>query len=148
MSIADILDNIFISLAKDDELLSLLKVPSNKMIDIKKQIIEDKYPNDLISNNLTRICIYENPSTYHDVLENHWLEIDIYINKENNLNKEVYLIADRIIEILDEKKRALKNKPPILTGLGMHYYNMLPNMAIGDNNWTQFTLIFTYDYIK
>ena len=151
MNLKDISINVFQALVKDQELLDLLEVPSTSMKDIREQILEDRYPSDLIENSATRICVFENPSspTLNPLVEKGWIEVDIYVTKEKNkVDRRVLLIAQRVIDLLDTDKRKRRGKAPIPTGIGLYYYNRLANLPTDNWEWIKYGLIFQYDNIK
>lgn len=151
LNLKDTMSNVFVALKDDEELLSLLKVPTRDMKDIKKQLIEDRYPDGLVQDNLSRLCIYETPSspTMNPNVERGWVEIDIYVTKENNrIDRRILLIAKRIIEVLDEKERVKRGKSPVQSGVNLSYYNRLPNMFTDNESWIKHGLVFSYDYIR
>jgi hypothetical protein len=139
------------ALAKDEELLNLLEIPSTSMKDIREQILEDRYPADLITDNKTRICIFENPSspTSTPLIETGWIEVDIYATKEKNkIDRRVLLIAQRLKDLLDANARQKRGEKPIATGTGLYYYNRLSNLPTNNREWIKYGLIFCYDNIK
>lgn len=151
MNLKDIVISLFMALSKDEELLNLLEVPTSAMKDIKKQIIEERYPSDLVSNNLSRVCVYENPTTRtsNPLIERGWVGIDIYVHKDKNkIDRRILLIVERLINLLDTENRLKAGKTPILSGVNLSYYNRIPNMYVDDENYVRYGLIFCYDYFK
>ncbi len=159
MTLKDVAVNVFRVLSRDEALLELLEVPITEvndvatltMKDIKKQIIEDRYPNDLVEDNLSRLCVFENPSTptFNQFMERCWLEVDIYVTKEkDNIDRKVLIIADHVIKLLDGKERAKHGLPPVATGVGLYYYNKLPSLKTDRPEWKKFGLVFYYNEIN
>lgn len=150
-TLKDISVNVFMALAKDANLQLLLEMPSTTMKDIREQILEDRYPNDLIQNNLPRVCVYENPSTpaFGQMLEKSWLEVDIYVTKEmDKVDRKTLLIAEHIINALDTKERQKRGLKPIVAGMGLNFYNRLPNLPTDRPEWKKYGLLFYYDNIR
>lgn len=152
MSLKDLAVNAFLALAEDTELLGLLEIttPQN-MGAVKKQIIEDRYPSDLVNDALSRLCVYEMPSmeTQNPLIERCFIHVDIYVTKDKNKkDKRILLIADRIILLLDNEKRRKLGKAPVETGVSLKYSHRLPNMPTDGDDWTKFGLVFTYDLIN
>lgn len=150
MRIKDNAVNVFMVLAKDKKLLDLLKVSSTSMKDIRRQIIEDRIPTDLIEEALPRICIYENPSTIsiNPIIERGWIEIDIYVPKEIDIvDRRSLLIAERVVEILDYDERKKQGLKPNVTGMGLHYKQRLPNLPVDTRDWKKYGVVFVYDYV-
>jgi hypothetical protein len=146
-------------LNKDNKLLELLEVPKTevdgvtvcKMNDIKKQILEDRQPGDLITNTLSRLCVFEQPTapTFNPIVERGWIEVDIYVQKDKNkIDRRVLIIAERIIELLDTKLRMKNGLKPIDIGAGLYYHNRMPDMMTDNEDWTKYGLVFKYDYIN
>lgn len=152
MGYADIATNIFMALAKDSELLNLLGVPTTDMVDIRKQIIEDRQPYDLVENPSSRLCVFENPSTptpSNAFMEKGWIEIDIYVIKQTDeIDRRTVKIADHIIESVDSDKRIFNGLKPIVAGINLSYYNRLPNMLTDRPEWKKYGIVFCYDYVK
>lgn len=145
MRLKDVAVGLFSILVTDSELLSLLEVPtlngSRTMKSIKEQVVEEKYPNDLVVNNLSRLCVYETPSTpsLYTVIEKSFVEIDIYVTKEKNaIDRRTLLIVDRIFNLLHNRE---------IDGFQIHYFNRLPNLATDNNSWSKYGLVFSYDNI-
>lgn len=141
MRLKDIAVGVFSKLATDNELLSLLEVPSNTLHDIREQIVEDKYPNDLITTNLARLCVYETPTTksLYDVVEKSYIQIDIYVTKEKNkIDRRILLIANRLIDLLNNTN---------IDGFNVKYYNRLPNLPTDNQEWVKYGVVFSYDNI-
>lgn len=159
MNLKDITVSIFQSLVQDNALLDLLEIPptdvngtlARHMKQIREQIIEDKYPSDLVDSNLSRLCVYELPSTptSNPNVEKGWLEIDIYVTKEKNkTDRRVLLVAERLISLLDNERRKKLNLPPVHAGVGVRYYNRLANMQTDSSEWVKYGLVFNYDLIR
>lgn len=140
---------IFSKIANDEKLLDLLEVPYTNingnpvrtLRSIRNQIIENKYPNDLVTSNLSRLCIYELPTVkgYETILENCYIQIDIYVAKDKNeVDRRILLIAERIVELLNG---AVINDYPI------YYFNRNPDSPVDDPDWTKYGLIFGYNNI-
>lgn len=141
MKLKDMTVNIFITLARDENLLTLLEVPTREMKDIREQIIEDRYPRDLIDNNLSRLCVFEMPSspTINPIVERGWVEVDIYVTKEKNkIDRRSLLIAERLVELLHNTK---------IAGTGLNYYNRLANLQSDSQEWVKYGVVFSYDNI-
>lgn len=139
MRLKDVAVGAFELIATDEELLNLLEVPTRSMKDIREQIVEDKYPNDLVVNSLSRLCVYENPTTKfsYSVVEKSFIEIDIYVTKEKNkIDRRVLLVANRLFEILHNKN---------IEGFQVTYYNRLPNLPTDNKEWVKYGVVFTYD---
>lgn len=141
MRLKDVAVGVFGILATDTELLTLMEVPSNSMKDIKEQIVEDKYPNDLVVNSLSRLCVYETPTSksIYSVLEKSFIEVDIYVTKERNaIDRRILLIADRIFKLLHNKN---------IEGFTVEYFNRLPNLPTDNKQWVKYGVVFSYDNI-
>lgn len=159
MNLKDITVNIFQAIVEDDGLLDLIEVPltdvgglpKRTMKSIREQIVEDKYPSDLIENNLSRMCIYELPSTptSNPNVEKGWLQIDVYVTKEKNkADRRVLVVAERLIGLLDNERRKKLSLPPVSAGVGLRYYNRMSNMQTDSREWVKYGLIFNYDLIR
>lgn len=138
MRLKDVAVGIFSTLTTDSELLNLLEVPTSSMEDIKKQVVEDKYPNDLVLNSLSRLCVYETTSSksIYSIVEKCFIEIDIYVTKEKNtLNRRALLIANRIYELLHNKN---------IYGFEVVYSNRLPNLPSDNKEWVKYGIVFSY----
>ncbi|WP_336786953.1 hypothetical protein [Paenibacillus sp. MMO-177] len=159
MNLKDITVSIFQVIVQDKELLDLLEVPvtdvngtpTRLMKSIREQIVEDKYPSDLVVDNLSRLCVYELPSvpTSNPNVEKGWLELDIYVTKEKNMaDRRVLLVAERLISLLDNERRKRLNLSPVSAGVGLRYYNRLANMQTDSREWVKYGLVFNYDLIR
>jgi len=141
MRLKDVAVGVFSALVTDNELLDLLEVPTREMNAIKDQVVEDKYPNDLIVNNLSRLCVYENPTStpIYTNIERSYIEIDIYVTKEKNkLDRRILQIANRLYDILNKRN---------IEGYEIRYYNRLPNLPTDNNEWVKYGVVFNYDNI-
>lgn len=131
---------VFAKLATSTELLSLLEVPDPKgMEQIRNQVIEDKYPSDLVESDLTRLCVYEIPSStpLFSMVESNFIEIDIYVTKEKNKkDRRVLQIVNKLMGILHNQK---------IEGMEIRYYNRLPNLPTDNKEWVKYGVVFTYD---
>ncbi|MGE6227631.1 hypothetical protein [Paenibacillus chitinolyticus] len=159
MNLKDITVGTFQVIVQDNVLLDLLEVPytdvngkkTRLMKSIREQIVEDKYPSDLIEDNLSRLCVYELPSTptLNPNVEKGWIEIDIYTTKEKNkVDRRVLVVAERLICLLDNENRKKHNLPPVSSGVGLRYYNRLANMQTDSREWVKYGLVFNYDFIR
>lgn len=155
MSMKDIAVEIFMTLAKNQELLTLIEFPStlssnNFMSKIKEQIIEDRYPSDLVTNKLTKICVYENPSSlsFNGFAEKCWVEVDIFTHRDiERINRKSLIIADHICSILDTNARAKRGLSSV-AGIGLQYFNKIPSLMTDRPEWKKFGLVFNYEIIK
>jgi hypothetical protein len=147
-SIKDRMSAVFMALYQDEELLQLLEVPSRNMKDIKTQIIEDRYPNDLVNDNLTRLCVFENSTSpsYNPNVEMCWVEVDVYTTKEKNkIDRRMLLVAEKVIDVLDARRRELKGLPPVHAGVDLRYFQRIPNMYKDNQEWSKYGLVFKYN---
>lgn len=139
MRLKDVAVGVFGILATDKKLLELLEVPSTDMKDIRDQIVEDKYPNDLKVNNLSRLCVYEIPTSpsLYSVIEKCFIQIDIYVTKEKNeIDRRILLIANRIFQLLHNAN---------VDGYKVTYFNRLPNLPSDNKDWAKYGMVFSYD---
>ena len=158
MKLKDITVNVFKVIASDTELLKLLDVPETiindekvyALKDIREQILEDKYPSDLVDNNLSRLCIYElQPYKISPALEKGRIEIDVYVTKEKNKeDRRVLVVAERLIDLLDSERRKSRALPSVAVGVGLEYETRLANMQTDSREWVKYGIIFTYDMIR
>ncbi len=138
MRLKDIAVGVFAKLATDNELLQLMEVPSSSLDDIRNQIIEDKYPNDLVKTNLTRLCVYETPTSKSPFspIEKSFIQIDIYVTKEKNkIDRRVLLLANQLFKLLHKAN---------INGYGLEYYNRLPNLPSDNKEWVKYGVVFSY----
>lgn len=139
MRLKDVAVGIFRVMSSDETLLNLLEVPDRSISSIREQIIEDKYPNDLVTDNLTRMCVYETPTSksVFSASERCYVEIDIYVTKDKNkVDRRVLLIANRLYELFHNKD---------VDGFQMVYYNRLPNLPTDNQEWVKYGIVFSYD---
>lgn len=159
MNLKDIIVVTFQSLATDNQLLELLEVPftdvdgtpTRTMKSIREQIIEDKYPSDLVDNNLSRLCVYELPSspTQNPIVEKGTIEIDVYVTKEKNkADRRSLLVAERLIGLLDNENRKMAGMKPVGAGTGLQYHSRLANLPTDSREWVKYGLLFKYDMIR
>jgi len=149
LDLRDIATDIFMAIAKDVELLTLLGVPSPYSItDVRKQIYEDVHPSDLVTTT-TKLCIFELPSLRIGSIENCEVEIDIYCTKDKDLtDRRILKIAQRLIDLLDDKTRNLNGISSVEAGTGLRYARKISNMTVDGDIWKKFGLIFEYDYVR
>lgn len=141
MSFKDNIAGIFMVLAGDSELLSLLGVPSSNMEDIKKQIIEERNPGDMVANLKSRLLLYESPSrpTQNPAVERNTVTIDIYVHKDTEKkDRRSSLIAQRVKDLLQGSDAA---------GVGLYYYGHVGDAPTLNSNWKHAIVIFNYDSV-
>jgi hypothetical protein len=151
MKLKDKAVNTFMALARDQELLQLLGVPTTKLTDAKKQILEDKFPNLVTDDKRGRLCVYE--LTSHSPLpygiDRGWVEIDIYVHKDVNIvDRRVLLVAERLVCLLDNEERKKVGLQPVQVGAGFNFDHRIPNMTTESVDWVKYGLVFKYDSMR
>lgn len=149
IKLKEITVELFAVLTTDEKLLDLLEVPHTlvngkkkySMADMKKQILEERNPGDLVETDFTRLCVYELPTSKSkfSVLEESYIQIDIYVNKKKNIrDRRTHMIADRLRSLLHRSK---------IFDYDIHYYNRNPNYEADNPEWTKYGITFNYNNI-
>lgn len=151
MSWKDCVVNVFMTLARDERLLELLEVPSRNIADIRNQIVETVYPDTTTADKLSRICIYETPSSlnFQSGVERNCIEIDIYVHKDvHKRDRRAIIIAEHIRDLLDYRQREKRGiKPASIAGFQFSYYQRIPHIS-NHRDWVGYGLVFHYDSVK
>lgn len=150
IQLKDITVEVFMALAKNDNLHRLMGMYEPTMAELRMRILEDSQPPDIIEDLDTRICVYETPSTpaFGNMTEKGWVNIDVYVHKDNNRSREILIIAQELINSLDAKQRLKRGLKPINAGIQLDYHSRLPNRATDNIDWLRYGLIFKYDLIR
>ena len=146
--------NVFRTIRDDKNILDLLEVDYNQeqnafLADLRGQVIDSPSPDDLLNNNKTRICIYENSSNKYQNIDIGYIRIDIHITQDKNIiDRRVLKIIKRLIEILDTKERKKNNLDRLPIGLdGLQFYQRIPSQESSYSGWDKYSLLFQYRYI-
>lgn len=150
IQLKDITVEVYMALARNRPLLQLMGLHDPAMAEIRDRILEDSQPPEIITDLNTRLCVYESPSTpaYGNMSERGWVNIDVYVHKDNNRSREILTIAQELINSVDAKQRAKRGLPPIQAGIQLDYHSRLPNRATDNIDWARYGLIFKYDIIR
>ena len=145
---------VFRAIRDDRTLLGLLEIEIGEdynefLTVLRDRVIDSPNPDDLLNNNATRICIYENPSGQYMNTDVGYIRIDIHITQDKNaLDRRVLKIIKRLVEILDTKERKLQGLPRLNIGLDdLEFYQRLPAQQTSYSGWDKYSLLFRYKYI-
>jgi len=142
MRFVDISGLAFLKLIKDKELLDLLDIPEPRDVKtIRKHILNEAYPTDLIESDISRLCVYEITSSTksRNSLETCYLEFDIYVHKRiNQADKRASLIANKINKLFNEQ---------YLDGYKLSYFHRMASPKTSSEDWVKYGVIFRYDNI-
>ena len=150
IQLKDITVEVYMALAKNKTLLELMGLNNPTMAEIRERILEDSQPPEIITDLDTRLCVYETPTTpaYGNISERGWVNIDIYVHKDNNRSREILVIAQELINSVDAKQRIKRGLSPVNAGIQLDYHSRLPNRATDNIDWSRYGLIFKYDLIR
>lgn len=145
---------VFRAIRDDQTLLDLLEIEvgddyNQFLTTLRDRVIDSPSPDDLLNNNATRICIYENQSDKYMNTDIGYIRLDIHITQDKNaLDRRVLKIIKRLIEILDTKERKLQGLPRLGIGLDdLEFYQRLPAQEVSYSGWDKYSLLFRYKYI-
>lgn len=142
MRFVDISGLAFSMAIKDDVLLDLLNIPMPRDVKtIRKHILNEAYPTDLIDSDISRICVYETNSTTvpRNSLETCYLEFDIYVHKKTDqADKRASLIANRINKLFNKK---------FIDGYELSFFHRMSSPKTSSEDWVKYGIVFRYDNI-
>lgn len=158
IDIKDVYVQTFLAIKQDDQLLDLLDIEhegveeNEFMTKLRSQVVDTSRPDDLLTDNATRLCIHEQDESYRSgkFEETAYLAIDINIPKDKNaVDRRSYMIMKRLIEVLDSNQRKREYKQPLPIGLyGLEYITRLKdNQRNITTGWEKHTVVFKYSYL-
>lgn len=139
IDIKNIYVKVFQAIKSDTEILDLLEIDyktgdKNDIIKrIREQILDTPSPDDLLTNYQTRVCIYESTGSRASFSEKGYIRIDIHMTQDkNSIDRRLFQVAKKIIELLDTRERGIRGLKPISVGLdGLHYKNRSTSTSYG-----------------
>lgn len=153
----DVFVQAFIALANDQKLLDLLEIDlsgvtdeNERMMKIRKSIIDASNPDGILTEYYTRLCIHEEDGSYQGInQEISYLAVDIHITKDKNgKDRRALQIMKRIIEVLDAKQRKKQGLKMLPVGLiGFRYTKHLQSKNLTNTGWEKYSVIFEYRFL-
>lgn len=149
----------FLALASDEKLLELLEIDlsditdkNDRMILIRKSIIESSAPDEILNKYNTRLCIHEKDGGYEGLnQEVSYLAVDIHITKDKDKKNRMGLqIMRRVIEVLDTRERKRRGLTPLPVGLvGLRCKSHEQNKSrSNDTGWEKYSIVFEYRHLS
>ena len=158
IDIKDVYVQAFLAIKQDSQLLDLLEIAHENvnenvfMAQLRKQVVDTSHPDDLLTDNATRLSMHEQDESYRSgkFQETAYLAVDINITKDKNAkDRRSLLIMKRLIEVLDSEQRKREYKKPLPIGLyGLEYVTRLKdNQRNTTTGWEKHTVVFKYSYL-
>lgn len=148
---------VFLAIKNDKKLLELIDINRDDFIDdgefmkqLRKQIVDSSFPDDMLNDNSIRLCIHEQQGGYVSrPVDVKYLAIDIHITKDKNvIDRRALLIMQRLVEVLDTKERNKQCKDKLPIGLyGLEYIDRYLNQKSTITGWEKHSVIFKYGYL-
>ena len=153
----DVFVQAFIALTNDQKLIDLLEIDlsdvsdeNERMLKLRKSIIDAFNPDGILTEYYTRLCIHEEDGSYQGMnQEISYLAVDIHISKDKNeKDRRALQIMRRLIEVLDAKQRRKQGLPKLSVGLiGFRYKKHLQSKNLTNTGWEKYSVVFEYRFL-